>query len=55
LLNVETEDTGVALFKFSSGALGVVEATSAVRPKDLEGSLSVLGGKGFCCYWWVCG
>ncbi len=46
LVDIETEDTGVAVIKFSNGALGLVEATTAVRPKDLEGSLSILGEKG---------
>ncbi|MBF0239906.1 MAG: Gfo/Idh/MocA family oxidoreductase [SAR324 cluster bacterium] len=46
LVNIETEDTGVAVIKFRNGALGVVEATTATRPKDLEGSLSILGEKG---------
>ncbi len=46
LVNIETEDTGIAMIKFRSGALGIVEATNATRPKDLEGSLSVLGEKG---------
>ena len=46
LSNIEVEDTGVAIIKFKNGALGVVEATTAVRPKDLEGSLSILGEKG---------
>ncbi len=46
LADIETEDTGVAIIKFESGALGVVEATTAVRPKDLEGSLSLMGEKG---------
>jgi predicted dehydrogenase len=46
LVDIETEDTGVAVLKFASGALGVVEATTAVRPKDLEGSLSLLGEHG---------
>jgi len=46
LVDIETEDTGVAIIKFSNGAIGVVEATTAVRPKDLEGSLSILGEKG---------
>lgn len=46
LLDIETEDTGVAVLKFKSGALGVVEATTATRPKDLEGSISLLGEKG---------
>ncbi len=46
LHTIETEDTGVAIFRFKSGALGVVEATTCIRPKDLEGSLSVYGDKG---------
>ncbi len=46
LVNIETEDTGVAVIQFENGAIGVVEATTAVRPKDLEGSLSILGEKG---------
>lgn len=46
LVNIEAEDTGVAVLKFKSGALGVIEATTATRPKDLEGSISVLGEKG---------
>ncbi len=43
LVDIEAEDTGVAVIKFRGGAIGVVEATTATRPKDLEGSLSVLG------------
>ncbi len=46
LVNIETEDTGVAVLKFCNGALGVIEATAATRPKDLEGSISILGEKG---------
>jgi UDP-N-acetyl-2-amino-2-deoxyglucuronate dehydrogenase len=46
LVKIETEDTAVATLKFKNGALGIIEATTAVRPKDLEGSLSILGEKG---------
>ncbi len=46
LADIEAEDTAVAVIKFKNGALGVVEATTAVRPKDLEGSLSLLGSGG---------
>ncbi len=46
LVNIETEDTGVVVVKFRSGALGVIEATTATRPKDLEGSISILGERG---------
>ena len=46
LVNIEAEDTGVVILKFKNGALGLIEATTATRPKDLEGSLSILGEKG---------
>ena len=46
MAKIEAEDTAVATLKFRSGALGVIEATSAARPKDMEGSLSVLGSGG---------
>ena len=46
LVNIETEDTGVVLLRFRKGALGVIEATTATRPRDLEGSISILGENG---------
>jgi UDP-N-acetyl-2-amino-2-deoxyglucuronate dehydrogenase len=46
LAKIETEDTAVATLRFKNGALGIIEATTAARPTDLEGSLSVLGEKG---------
>jgi len=46
LVDIEAEDTAVVVLRFRSGALGVIEATTATRPKDLEGSISVLGEKG---------
>lgn len=46
LSNIEVEDTAVVTLKFTNGALGIIEATTATRPKDLEGSLSILGEKG---------
>lgn len=46
LVDIEAEDTGVAIVTFRSGAIGIIEATTATRPKDLEGSLSILGEKG---------
>ena len=46
LVDIEAEDTGVAIITFQNGAMGIVEATTATRPKDLEGSLSILGEKG---------
>lgn len=46
LVNIETEDTAVVTLKFKNGALGIIEATTATRPHDLEGSISILGEKG---------
>lgn len=46
LVDIEAEDTAIVTLKFKNGALGVIEATTAVRPKDLEGSISILGEKG---------
>jgi len=46
LVNIEAEDTAVVNLRFRSGALGIIEATTAARPKDLEGSLSILGETG---------
>ena len=46
LANIEAEDTAVVTLKFKNGALGIIEATTATRPHDLEGSISILGEKG---------
>ncbi len=46
LADIETEDTAIAILKFHNGALGCIEATTATRPKDLEGSISILGEQG---------
>jgi len=46
LSNIECEDTGAAILRFTDGSLGIIEATTATRPKDLEGSISILGEKG---------
>jgi predicted dehydrogenase len=46
LVDIQAEDTAVATIRFRNGALGIVEATGATRPRDLEGSLSVLGSGG---------
>jgi predicted dehydrogenase len=46
LANIEAEDTGAAIIKFKNGAIGVIEATTAARPSDVEGSISILGERG---------
>lgn len=43
---IEAEDTGVAVLRFRSGALGTIEVTMLAYPKNLEGSITILGEKG---------
>jgi UDP-N-acetyl-2-amino-2-deoxyglucuronate dehydrogenase len=43
---IETEDTGVAVLKFASGGIGTIEVTMLTYPKNLEGSLTILGERG---------
>jgi UDP-N-acetyl-2-amino-2-deoxyglucuronate dehydrogenase len=43
---IETEDSGVAILKFRSGALGTIEVTMLAYPRNLEGSITLLGEKG---------
>lgn len=44
--DIEAEDTGAALLHFQNGAIGVLEVTMLTYPKNLEGSLTILGEKG---------
>lgn len=44
--DIEVEDTVVATLEFESGALGILEITTAARPRDYESSLSIVGTKG---------
>ena len=46
LAHIEAEDTAVVVLRFKNGAMGIIEATTAARPTDLEGSISVLGEGG---------
>lgn len=43
---IEAEDSGVAVIKFRSGALGVLEVNVLTYPRNLEGSITILGEKG---------
>ena len=43
---IETEDSGVAIMRFRSGALGVIEVTMLTYPSNMEGSITVLGERG---------
>ena len=44
--NIEVEDTGVAALKWRNGAMGTVNVTMLTYPKNLEGSITVLGERG---------
>ena len=44
--NIEAEDLGLALIKFSNGAYGFIEGTTNVYPKNLEVTLYIFGVKG---------
>jgi len=44
--NIEAEDTGVMCLRWPSGTLGTVNVTMLTHPKNLEGSLTLLGEKG---------
>jgi len=43
---IEAEDSGIGVLKFRSGALGVIEVNVLTYPRNLEGSLTILGEKG---------
>ena len=43
---IEAEDSGIGILKFRSGALGVIEVNVLTYPKNLEGSITILGEKG---------
>ncbi len=45
-LDIEVDDTMIACVGFENGALGIIEATNAAQPENLEGSISVLGEGG---------
>lgn len=44
--NIEVEDTGVMSIKWRSGALGSMNVTMLTYPKNLEGSITIIGEKG---------
>ena len=45
-LDIEAEDTGVLNIKWRNGALGSMSVTMLTYPKNLEGSITILGEKG---------
>ncbi|MBS4026489.1 MAG: Gfo/Idh/MocA family oxidoreductase [Clostridia bacterium] len=49
LRNIEAEDCGVAVVRFKNGALGIIEGTACVYPKNLEETLNIFGENGTVC------
>jgi len=46
LRDIQAEDFGSILIRFKNGAIGIVEGTACVYPKNLEETLSIFGEKG---------
>jgi UDP-N-acetyl-2-amino-2-deoxyglucuronate dehydrogenase len=46
LRNIEAEDVSVGVVRFSSGALGSIQASTTVYPKNYEESITIFGEKG---------
>lgn len=44
--DIETEDSGIASFEWENGIIGSMNVTMLTYPKNLEGSVTVLGEKG---------
>ncbi len=45
-VDIEADNTALAIITFKNGAMGLIEATTATVPSDLEGSISILGERG---------
>ncbi len=43
---IEAEDSGAAVLRFRNGAIGVLDVTMLTYPRNLEGSLTILGDRG---------
>lgn len=44
--NIEVEDSGAAALRWRSGAMGTLNVTMLTYPKNMEGSITILGEKG---------
>ena len=44
---LQAEDTNNTLIRYKNGAIGTVQLTTSVRPKDMQASIEVIGEKGF--------
>jgi UDP-N-acetyl-2-amino-2-deoxyglucuronate dehydrogenase len=43
---IEAEDSGAAVLRFRNGAIGVLDVTMLTYPRNLEGSITILGDRG---------
>ncbi len=44
--SIEAEDTGAAILRFENDAIGIVQVTMLTYPKNIEGSITILGENG---------
>ena len=44
--NIEVEDVGAGILKFRNGVIGIIEVTMNIFPRNLEGSVTVMGEYG---------
>jgi predicted dehydrogenase len=49
LRDIEAEDFGAIIIRFKNGAIGIVEGSACVYPKNLEETLSIFGQNGTVC------
>ena len=49
LRDIEGEDFGAIIIRFKSGAIGIIEGSACVYPKNLEETLSIFGEQGTVC------
>ncbi|MEF9951726.1 MAG: Gfo/Idh/MocA family oxidoreductase [Clostridium sp.] len=49
LRDIEAEDFGAIIVRFKSGAIGIIEGSACVYPRNLEETLSIFGEKGTVC------
>lgn len=47
--DIEAEDFGAVMIRFKNGAIGIIEGSACVYPKNLEETLSIFGEKGTVC------
>lgn len=49
LRDIEAEDFGAIMIRFKNGAIGIIEGSACVYPKNLEETLSIFGEHGTVC------